>query len=32
MAINWDDTAHWGGHVTYASNGSWTDAEQKEDD
>lgn len=31
MPINWD-REDWGGHVTYASDGSWTEAETKEDD
>jgi hypothetical protein len=31
MAINWNDP-NWGGHVTYASDGSWLENENKEDD
>lgn len=32
MPINWEDRDHWGGHVTYASNGSWVQDEEKEDE
>lgn len=31
MAIDWN-RQDWGGHVTYASNGSWLEDESKEDE